>query len=120
MTGPQPPTTDAAVPPAGAVTEKGPGEPSSVAVEAVPLGANTGAAADYPPATEAGRGLFGVHGTGDTSGFGGLVRRQTALVGSPRPYGGDFDEVVDSLAEAYPQFDDAIERVVVDRGELTL
>ena len=37
-----------------------------------------------------------------------------------RPYGGYFDEVVDALDEAYPEFDDAIEKVVVDRGELTL
>ena len=40
--------------------------------------------------------------------------------GAPRPYGGYFDEVDDALEEAYPGFDDAIEKVVVDRGELTL
>ncbi len=65
-------------------------------------------------------GMFGVGGTGDTSGFGGLLRRATPVLDSQRPYGGDFDEVVDALEEAYPQFHDAIERVVVDRGELTL
>src|SRR5581483_5700101 len=32
-----------------------------------------------------------------------------------RPYGGWFDEIADAL----PDFDQAIERVVVDRGELT-
>jgi NADH-quinone oxidoreductase subunit C len=31
-----------------------------------------------------------------------------------------FDEVTDALEEAYPGFADAIEKVVVDRGELTL
>lgn len=65
-------------------------------------------------------GMFGVGGTGDTSGFGGLVRKVNPVLEAQRPYGGDFDEVVDALEEAYPQFHDAIERVVVDRGELTL
>src|SRR5690606_14065574 len=73
-----------------------------------------------PPVTRAGRGMFGVAGTGDTSGFGGLVRRRPELVDTPRPYGGWFDEAYDALAEAYPQLPDAVERVVVDRGELTL
>ncbi len=65
-------------------------------------------------------GMFGVGGTGDTSGFGGLVRRRPAVLEAHRPYGGDFDEVVDALEEAYPGLGDALERVVVDRGELTL
>jgi NADH-quinone oxidoreductase subunit C len=94
--------------------------PAGVPAANPPLGAQTTAPADYPPSTEAGRGLFGVHGTGDTSGFGGLVRRPVALADAPRPYGGYFDEVVDALEQVYPQFSDAIERVVVDRGELTL
>jgi NADH-quinone oxidoreductase subunit C len=66
------------------------------------------------------RGMFGVSGTGDTSGFGGLVRRRTTVLDSPRPYGGYYDDVVDALEDAYGRFDDAIEKVVVDRGELTL
>ena len=65
-------------------------------------------------------GMFGVGDAGDTSGFGGLVRKRRPIVESHRPYGGDFDEIVDALEEAYPLFSDAIERVVVDRGELTL
>lgn len=65
-------------------------------------------------------GMFGVGGTGDTSGFGGLVPRLGTVLDAQRPYGGDFDEVVDALEEAYPQFRDALERVVIDRGELTL
>ena len=67
-----------------------------------------------------GRGMFGVGGSGDTSGFGGLARRRSVELDSPRPYGEYFDEVTDALEEAYPGFDDAVERVVVDRGELTL
>jgi NADH-quinone oxidoreductase subunit C len=91
-----------------------------VPVSAPPVGATSGAPAELPPSGPAGRGMFGVQGSGDTSGFGRLKRRRVALEDSPRPFGGYFDEVYDALAEAYPAFDDAIERVVMDRGELTL
>lgn len=66
------------------------------------------------------KGAFGVKGTGDTSGYGGLVRTQLNPGSTERPYGSYFDEVADDLERAYPQFADAIEKVVVDRGELTL
>lgn len=70
------------------------------------------------------RGMFGVADTGDTSGYGRLVRRVSLPGSSPRPYGGYFDEVVDLLAEALKnndiEFDEAIEDVVVYRDELTL
>jgi NADH-quinone oxidoreductase subunit C len=66
------------------------------------------------------RGAFGVKGTGDTSGFGGLVRTSHSADSTARPYGGYFDEIADELERAYPQFSEDIERVVVDRGELTL
>ncbi len=95
-------------------------EPTNVPVSADPEGALLGAPADYPPASPAQRGLFGVQGSGDTSGFGGLMRRRPTVIEAQRPYGGYFDEVVDALEAAFPQFADAIERVVVDRGELTL
>jgi len=65
-------------------------------------------------------GAFGVTGTGDTPGFGGLVRTVAHSGSSERPYGGYFDDVADDLERAYPEFSQAIERVVVDRGELTL
>ena len=65
-------------------------------------------------------GMFGVSGTGDTSGYGGLQKRKVQVGSTERPFGGYFDEVVDALERAYPSFHDAIERVVVDRGELTL
>ena len=65
-------------------------------------------------------GAFGVKGTGDTSGFGGLVRTTQSADSTPRPYGGYFDEIADELERSYPQFSEDIERVVVDRGELTL
>ena len=66
------------------------------------------------------RDMFGASGFGDTSGFGGLAVREQQLVSSPKPYGGWFDEATDALEKAFPQFADAIERVVVHRGELTL
>jgi NADH-quinone oxidoreductase subunit C len=66
------------------------------------------------------RDMFGASGFGDTSGFGGLVVREPQLTSTPRPYGEWFDEATDALAAAYPGFHDAIERVVVHRGELTL
>ena len=65
-------------------------------------------------------GAFGVSGTGDTSGYGGLVLKGVQVGSSERPFGSYFDEVVDDLERAYPSFSDAIEKVVVDRGELTL
>jgi NADH-quinone oxidoreductase subunit C len=65
-------------------------------------------------------GMFGVTGSGDTSGFSGLKRQPWVELPADRPYGGYFDEVVDALAEAYPAFDEAVVKVVVDRGELTL
>lgn len=69
-------------------------------------------------------GLFGATGTGDTSGYGRLVT-EAALPGeTPRPYGGYFDELVDTLTAALQrngiEFADAIEKVVVYRDELTL
>ncbi|MGB9227616.1 NADH-quinone oxidoreductase subunit C [Mycobacterium sp.] len=69
-------------------------------------------------------GMFGVKGSGDTSGYGRLVREVVLPGSTPRPYGGYFDEIADLLAEALKrddvEFDDAIEKVVVDRDELTL
>ena len=66
------------------------------------------------------QGMFGVSGTGDTSGYGGLVRQNYNPTSAQRPYGSYFDDVADALERAYPEFHEAIERVVVDRGELTL
>ena len=68
------------------------------------------------------QGMFGAEGSGDTSGYGRLVRTVALPAGSPRPYGGYFDEVVDSLEAALGEDASAaaIERVVVHRDELTL
>ena len=69
------------------------------------------------------RGMFGARGSGDTSGYGRLVRPVALPGGSPRPYGGYFDDVVDTLGaalEATVPLSDAVERVVVHRDQLTL
>ncbi|MBB3038274.1 NADH-quinone oxidoreductase subunit C [Hoyosella altamirensis] len=69
------------------------------------------------------RGMFGVRGSGDTSGYGRLVRPVKLPGSSPRPYGGYFDDVADALAAALNAegvaFDEAVEKVVVFRGEMT-
>lgn len=68
------------------------------------------------------RGMFGISGSGDTSGYGRLVRQVVLPSGSPRPYGGYFDDVVDRLTEVLgpDEFGAAIEQVVVYRNQLTL
>jgi NADH-quinone oxidoreductase subunit C len=77
---------------------------------------------DAPEVISVRRGMFGATGSGDTSGYGRLVRPVALPGSSPRPYGGYFDEVVDALIAAMGQeaFDASIERVVVFRDELTL
>ncbi len=80
---------------------------------------------DVPPGegrvetVEVRHGLFGAHGSGDTSGYGGLVRPVQLPGAAARPYGGWFDEVADRLERAMPDFGEAVETVVVDRGEIT-
>jgi NADH-quinone oxidoreductase subunit C len=87
-------------------------------------GAQTGRQADIEPPEIIGvrRGMFGASGSGDTSGYGRLVRPVALPGSSPRPYGGYFDDVVDTLAGALGEdgYAASIERVVVYRDELTL
>jgi NADH-quinone oxidoreductase subunit C len=68
-------------------------------------------------------GLFGVHGTPDTSGYGKLKVRKPLPASAQRPYGGYFDDIADalgaSLEAAGSGFDAAVERVEADHGELT-
>ena len=65
------------------------------------------------------QGMFGARG--DTSGYDGLVRRIEMPGATDRPYGEWFDAVVDILEELLgDRAAEAIEYVVVDRGELTL
>jgi NADH-quinone oxidoreductase subunit C len=64
-------------------------------------------------------GMFGAEGSGDTSGYGRLVRPVQLPGQSPRPYGSYFDEVADQLERAVPSFGEGVEKVVVDRDEIT-
>jgi NADH-quinone oxidoreductase subunit C len=92
--------------------------PEQGAADVAPATIGTGSA-DSVQGVER-HGMFGVAGTGDTSGFGGLIREPWVPPAAERPYGGYFDEIVDALHDAYPQANEAITKVVVDRGELTL
>ena len=69
------------------------------------------------------QGAFGVSGSGDTSGFGGLVAPIVMPGASARPYGGWFDEVADEIELSFQARNlpvaSAIEKVVIDRGEIT-
>jgi len=62
-------------------------------------------------------GSFGAKGSGDTSGFGGLVRPIVMPGAAQKPYGGWYDQVADDLERLAPP--DAIEKIVIDRGEIT-
>ncbi|MFJ4120015.1 NADH-quinone oxidoreductase subunit C [Streptomyces sp. FT05W] len=69
------------------------------------------------------KGMFGANNGGDTSGYGGLVRTVSLPGATARPYGGWFDEVADELEGALEEQDllpaNALEKTVVDRGEIT-
>ena len=67
------------------------------------------------------QGMFGVHGTGDTSGYGGLTQAVILPGEAQRPYGGWFDEVADALeaAAGAAGLDLGASRVVIHRGEIT-
>jgi NADH-quinone oxidoreductase subunit C len=62
-------------------------------------------------------GMFGVRGSGDTSGYGGLVSPIVFPQPSARPLEGWHEEVAAAVDAA--GFGDAIEGVVVHRGEIT-
>lgn len=65
------------------------------------------------------RGMFGVQGSGDTSGYGGLVRAIEFPPASSPPYGGWWDQVNDRIGALVPNYSDVIEKVVVYRDEIT-
>ena len=69
-------------------------------------------------------GMFGAQGSGDTSGFGGLVTVVPVPAGSSRPFGSYFDSIADELVAALPDFgtsaDRAIEKIVIAFGEMTI
>ncbi|NDA59377.1 MAG: NADH-quinone oxidoreductase subunit C [Actinobacteria bacterium] len=69
------------------------------------------------------RGSFQVSGSGDTSGFGGLVSPIVMPAPTERPYGGWFDELADEIELALTDRNlpasSVIDKVVVDRDEIT-
>jgi NADH-quinone oxidoreductase subunit C len=70
------------------------------------------------------KGMFGATKGQDTTGYGGLRTPILFPGASERPYGSYFDQVADRLAVAIDggaaAYGDAVERVVVDRGEMTI
>jgi NADH-quinone oxidoreductase subunit C len=78
-------------------------------------------AALQPEIVDVRKGMFGVSGSGDTSGYGGLVRPVAMPGGTPRPYGDWFDDLADKLGAGLAQagVGNAVEKVVVHRKELT-
>ena len=116
----------------------GPDQPAPVVAGAT-VGAETGAVVDRetgerlpaapgttpdPVMVGERRGMFGAKDTGDTTGYGGMVSPILFPGAAVRPYGSYFDEVADRLEQRLvggsASYAEAIERVVVDRGELTL
>jgi NADH-quinone oxidoreductase subunit C len=68
------------------------------------------------------RGMFGVHGSGDTSGYGGVRLPAYNPAPAERPYGGWFDEFADEFYAALSDHKipaEAILQTTVDRGEIT-
>ncbi|WP_372465990.1 NADH-quinone oxidoreductase subunit C [Nocardia spumae] len=66
--------------------------------------------------------MFGSRGSGDTSGYGRLVRTVSLPGSTPPPYGSYFDELVLALRNTLGEqdFHAAIEKIVVFADELTL
>ncbi|HYP43895.1 MAG TPA: NADH-quinone oxidoreductase subunit C [Propionibacteriaceae bacterium] len=80
------------------------------------------------------KGMFGVQGTGDTSGFGGLNRTVEFPASSAPPFGGWWDAVYERIGSLFngeggdplgppdalmPNHGDVITKVVIHRGEIT-
>ena len=97
-----------------------PGEGAPARTEAAP--SPRGFALPEPIARR--EGLFGAGADSSTSGFSGLVADSFLPGEAARPYGGWFDQAVDVLEELIGadglEVADVIEKVVVDRGQLTV
>jgi NADH-quinone oxidoreductase subunit C len=67
------------------------------------------------------QGMFGVQGSGDTSGFGGLRLPGYAPAPAERPFGGWFDAFTDELGAALAErgIGGAVQQITIDRGEIT-
>jgi NADH-quinone oxidoreductase subunit C len=105
------------------VTERPAMRPDETSPSKDTIGNVPATTAPEPELVEVRRGMFGQSDTGDTSGYDGLVRTIAMPAPSARPFGGDFDLVADAVTGALARggrtFDEAVEKVVVDRGEIT-
>jgi NADH-quinone oxidoreductase subunit C len=102
--------------------------------EATTGGAEIVPAETSPEVLATRKGMFGVKGTGDTSGFGGLTRTIEFPPASTPPFGGWWDSVYDRIGRLFAEGDgpleppgkdlvthysDVITKVVIHRGEIT-
>ncbi len=120
---------DTAAQRAGGGTRPSAGEPEQAPATADPAdgGADVASTAEggtrlAAPASRARAGMFGVSGSGDTSGFGGLRLPGYAPAPAERPLGGWFDGFADEFAEALTERDiprGAVQQITIDRGEIT-
>jgi NADH-quinone oxidoreductase subunit C len=121
------------------------GSSPAVSSEAGEADTSDAVAADTPPGEieqvagraeviEVRKGMFGVQGTGDTSGYGGLNRTIEFPAPSDPPFGGWWDQVYDRIGhlfsggsegarptgdELVPNYGEVITKVVIHRGEIT-
>jgi NADH-quinone oxidoreductase subunit C len=65
------------------------------------------------------KGMFGVKGSGDTSGYGGLTRIVEFPAAATPPFGGWWDQVYERVGTLIPNYSDVITSVVIHRGEIT-
>lgn len=101
------------------------GTPSSSAANTVSDDPGALVGVDELEVVDVRRGMFGASGSGDTSGFDGLVRPVAIPGRTARPYGGWFDQVADRLDGALAEhagasdMTAAVSGVLVHRGQLT-
>jgi NADH-quinone oxidoreductase subunit C len=83
------------------------------------IGADPAVPSNDTEVVEVRRGMFGIRGTGDTSGYGGLTRTVDFPAASAPPFGGWWDSVDERIGQLVPSYSDVITKVVVHRGEIT-
>ncbi len=123
--------------PSDSIAEGRAAAPATTSTEATEAESSTdalAAAADQVAETNGGElpeevlevrhGMFGIRGTGDTSGYGRLVRTIEFPGVTGRPYAPDdehryYDDVADRMGELVPNISEVITKVVVHRGEIT-
>ncbi len=95
-----------------------------VAQEAAPTTSEVARAGGEAELVDVRTGMFGALGSGDTSGYGGLVRPVAYGAPAVRPLEGWWEGLATDLAAALEDdgssFDEAVEKVVSEHGELTL